>query len=183
MINKGLAEKILDLEKQVTDLKSKKSIEDIILNSDYKVLSWFGESDGTTLNQNFDNAIIKDKKMLIKSFKIVPYAQAESDLFFNRTAGDHFTVPGLGRLTNVFDITTGTEIRIIINGANIGMFPIDPAQDQFYPLDLFIDNVYYHYRNFIDTMNIQVDGEIFIDLDVGTTGVPFIKVIIECYLY
>jgi len=170
------------LKKQVNELQKKSTLEDIILNGQYVVLAWQGEANGANLTQMFLNSIIVDKKLLIKSFRIIPYALVESDVFFNRTSVEHFTVPVDARLINVIDLfTDAARINVNINGGGAPIFPT--ISNAAFPLDLFVDNIYYHCKTPITKIEVQITGQILINLDVATPDAPNVKVIMECYLF
>ena len=158
-------------------------LENIVLNSQYVVLPFFDRADGNNLSLGFALNLIQNKRMLIKSVRLIPYAFAEMDVLYNDTAGDHFTIPALARIPeSVIDtLTTSTRIEIEINGTTQNLFP--SLGNQAYNMDLFVDNIYYNYKAPINNLNVRVTGEVFTDLDAGTVDNPSIKVLIECYLY
>ena len=107
-----------EVERQLS-IKDKKQpkLEDIILNGAYTVLVFHDRSDGANLTPNFNINVILGSKILIKSFKIVPYAFSEVDILWNDTVADHYTVPPGARLFNVIDeYSTTCRINFIING-------------------------------------------------------------------
>lgn len=160
------------------------SIDKIILNSQYRVLAFDGDADGTILNPNFPLNVIQNKKILFKSIKLIPYANnnLSFDVFFNATTGEQFQVPPDARLINVIDsFTTGTAINIIVNAQPLQIFTSTNTLS--YSADLFKDNIYYLYRASLQTLDVSVDTEVFQDLSAPAVAVPQIKVEIECYLF
>jgi len=161
------------------------SLDDLVLNGDYKVLMFWGRSDGSNLAPNFNINMINDRAMLIKSIKLVPYAFTDStDVFFDETNTVHYTVPAGGRLINLIDeYSTGSRINLVINGTQQPIFPTYLAVLG-YPLDFFIDNIYYLYSEKINQFSISVNGVIIDDLDPLNvhTEAPNLKVFVECYL-
>jgi len=159
------------------------SLDSIILNSQYTCLVFWGRSDGSQLVQNFNQLIIRGKRILIKSIRILPYAFADSDVFYNATTGDHYTVPGGGRLINVVDdMTTSARIEFFINEFLMNFFPTYIGT-QGYPLDLFLDNIYYNFKEKVESLRISVDGNVYTDLSGVAQNNPWIKLLVECYLY
>lgn len=157
-------------------------LENIIINSQYKILAFSGRADGTTLGRNFLLNSVVNKRMLIKSVKLIPYAFIQTDVLWNATSGDQFAVPGLAKIPTVIDtFTTSSRISLIINGTRQNIFASNIGGA--YTLDLFVDNIYFNYKARIETIDFQVTGDIFTDLPAGTTGNPLIKVLIECYSY
>jgi len=162
-------------------------LEHIVLNSQYFVLQFNGLSDGSDMNPLFPLNVVQGKRMLLKSIRLLPYSNGESDILWNKTSGDHFTIPDNFRLHQVEDIyPTQTRITFEINGTALNMFPVDvqpiPASPM-YNLDLFVDNVYYNYKSKITSLNFKVDGSYCNDFEATTTVEANMKVLIECYLY
>lgn len=157
-------------------------LENIIINSQYRVIAFSGRANGTFLNQNFLFNAIDKKRMLIKSIRLIPYAFVQTDVLWNSTTGDQFSVPPLARIPTVIDtFTTSPRITIEINGTRQDIFPsVTPGA---YTMDLFVDNIYSNYKSKVSTLNVSVLGDVFVDLPTGTPGAPTIKVLIECYSY
>lgn len=158
-------------------------LESIILNSKYQILVFQGRSDGANLQPNFNINIIRGMRVLIKSIRLIPYAFSESDVFFDNTNTVHFTVPAGGRLINVVDeFSTTARIDLFVNG---GLLPIFPTYigNIGYPLDLYVDNIYFYYKAKVETINMSVTGNVMIDLNTGAVEAPNLKVLIECYIF
>lgn len=160
-------------------------LDDLVLNGDYKCLMFFGRSDGSNMIPNFNVDMIRDRAMLIKSVRLIPYAFTDStDVFFDETNTIHYTVPAGGRLINLIDeYSTSTRINIIINGMQQPILPTYIGNVG-YPLDFFVDNIYYLYPEKIFEMDVNANGVIIDDLDPLNvhTEAPNLKFLIECYL-
>jgi hypothetical protein len=71
MLNEQIKKEVSDqVEKKLTD---KLDLFNLPLKSQYKMLLFSGRADGTDLVPGFDFQIINNKKVVIKSIKIVPY--------------------------------------------------------------------------------------------------------------
>lgn len=167
--------------------------------SDYKVLVFTGLANGTALVPRFNfDSVLKNKKMVLKSFQIVPYYYKESHEqtteAYNVTASEEFgVISDLNnslRIQRIFDrYEYGTEILFEINGARIPIFQqvndpnIDPALWVGYPLDLALDNIYYYYPANLQSLNISVECLISSVKTLAVQYNPQVKVVIECYLF
>ncbi len=164
-------EKLIDLNK-------------LPLISQYRVLVFYGKASGLPLNQGFPIADLQGRTIVIKSFRLFPYADDPTvDFFVNDgVVSNTETIPPRARINRVFDeFINGAQIDFLINGIPIAFFPKTPEGG--YPADLFVDNIYYHFKEKIQTFSCSVDVDVFTDLEGGiNTGQPFIKVLIECYI-
>jgi len=153
------------------------------LISQYRVLLFYGTANGGNLNLAFPIEVLQDHPVVIKRVKLIPYAgDATIDFFVSDgTTSNSETLAARMRLTRVIDdFNNGAIINFLINDVPIGIFPSDAAGG--YPMDLDIDNIYYYYSEKVQTFNVGVDGDIFEDLEAGSTGQPFIKVLVEVYI-
>lgn len=158
------------------------TLDQVIMRSDYRVLSYANVADGVNLLPDFAIDVIQGKYMMIKSFKIIPYANGKSDVFFNDTTSEHFTVPDKARLINVIDsASVPCIINLQVNGSPLQIFPSGAATS--YPIDLFIDNIYYTYKEKISSLDVSVLGSVINDLDTGGVVNPDIRVLLEVYLF
>lgn len=179
----NLAEEVLRLKKIVNDLEKKKSIEDIILKSEFVVLGFFGLADGNAnLSKSFDDSIFNSKKVLIKSLRIVPYYSANSiDMLFSD--GTSETIVAGTRINRVFDSYTGavaSYLRLLINSKSEIFKTTSAAVVNLLPSDFEMDNIYALYEQ-VSTMNILCYFE-----DSGADNSPTnpnVKVYIECYIF
>lgn len=154
------------------------------LKSDYRALIFYGTANGTNLNQGFPIGDLQKRSIVIKSVRLFPYASDPTiDFFVNDgVVSNTETIPTRARINRVFDdFINGAQIDFIINGAPVGLFP-SSAQGG-YPADLFLDNIYYHFPEKIQTFDVSIDVDLCIDLENGTfANQPFIKVLVECYI-
>jgi hypothetical protein len=148
--------------------------------SSYRILSWHGASDNTVLTPDFNIIDVAGKFMVIKSFKIVPYYQADSvDMFVDDGAGTVFqeTIPATARIDRVFDIYgSGTNITLLINGGQVNLF------NAVFNLDLDLQNIYFKYPEKIQTLQLQILATVFDDINAQTTDNADLKVYMEVYL-
>lgn len=177
-------DKIRELEKRIATLENN-SLSNIILNSQYYCIGFAGTADNTNLSKRFDDSILKNKRMLIKSVRLIPFAQVETQELYNNTSGDVFTIPASARINkSIDDITQGAKISIIINGTEINLFTSTSLNNnQSHPFDLFCDNIYFNQKSVVSSIDVRINGQLFIDLLTPATGIPLIKVFIELYVY
>lgn len=173
-------------------MKNKNFNEDQELNlltlpliSSYRVLVFWGTSNGGLLNLAFNIADLEGRSIVIKSVRLVPYARDNVEDFFvnDGTVSNTETIPARARLTRVIDdFTASTIIDFLINGVPIGIFP--STGDGGYPADLHIDNIYFWYREKVQTFTVAVTSNVYTDLEAGTLGSGgfFIKVVVEVYI-
>lgn len=160
------------------------SIYDIPLDARYKLIPFYGAADGTNLTHGFNDPDILKRIITIKSLRVIPYASADTvDLFMTDGATTFKeTIPSGARLDRIFDVYTNyTDVRLILNGALISVFANVPGGGH-YPLDLWIDNVFYRLNQALVSIDVQVNGTYFDDIEAQTTRHPNVKVLIECYL-
>jgi hypothetical protein len=185
MIN--LTEKIGLIEKKVEELEKKSfsKIEDIILNSTYRVLSFAGSA-GTpaapnTLTACFDNSLILNKSILIKSIKVDAYARDPMvDIAFSD--GTTETITANMRINRIFDLFTDSlNIDMILNESSTAIFPNDNSGDVYFPIDLFVDNIYKLIKN-VNTLTFRAGSFLALNFVGGTTQ-PNLIITMECYIF
>lgn len=155
------------------------------LISKYRVLVFFGTSDGDELNLGFNINDLIGRSVVIKSIRLVPYARENVEDFFvnDGVVSNTETIQARQRLTRVIDdFTASTIIDFLINGVPIGIFP--STGDGGYPADLHLDNIYYWYREKVQTFTVAVNSNVYTGLESGSlgTGGFFIKVVVEVYI-
>jgi len=171
--------KIVKKEDQELDLMR------LPLISQYRVLVFFGTADGSVFSQGFNINDLIGRTIVIKSVRLIPYARENTDDFFvnDGTLSNTEVIPARARLTRVVDdFTSSTIIDFLINGVPIGIFPT--TADGGYPADLHVDNIYFWYREKVQTFNVAVTSNVYIDIEAGTlgTGGTFMKVLVEVYI-
>lgn len=189
MIN--LAEKIGMLEKRISELETRSysKLEDIILNSTFRVLPFFGQADGTNLTHQFSDSFFINKSILIKTIKFIPYYSSDAiDISFSD--GTTETIPDSFRVERVFDPSSGGgvfiaphSVNILINGSP-AILSVDPTNDPgCIPPDYVLDNIYYLKKD-VQSIDVNIIQEVLSDFTApGTTITPNIKVFIECYIF
>lgn len=165
--------------------KNVSPLENIILNSQYHCLMFAGQAGAVVpvdIPATFNQAIFNGKKLLIKSIKFIPYA-SENTIDLSLSDGTTETVPPSMRLQRTLErFSTAVDIRLFINGSYQNVFSSDPANNWF-PLDLTLDNIYYNYQSNVQSVTFQVAGINFVDFAAtGANGV-FMSIILECYTY
>lgn len=156
------------------------------LISQFKYYQFSGRADNTNLFANFNLADIRNRYLIIKAIKIVPYYEVASiDLYMGV---DSETIPALARINRVFDVYDfGSLLTVEINGVAQPIFPsevlnIGPNVGGNIPLDLDIDNIYYKYPEKISTFNIRLDSQIFSNIETGAVDQPLVKVFFQVYV-
>lgn len=171
------------LNKKVSDIENIDTIEKLILNSQFKVLCFTGTSNGANLTLRNSITEIQNRIVIFKSFKIIPYYSAagiDISLSDGVTTTNEATINGT-RINRLFDLfTTGTTIVLEVNGGIAPVFTVPGAEA--YPLDLFIDNMFWKIPSVLRSINVRVTGTCVQDLVTGASATPNIKVVIECYL-
>lgn len=169
-----------DIDRYISEkLEGELSLLTLPLKSEYRILEWDGVANGTPLafGGGFTIADIRNRVMIIKSFKLIPY-YAHDGIDFNFSDGTTETVFNNTRINRLFDfITVGTNIDFILNGVPLVMFMADD-----YPADLFVDNIYYKYPENLQTIVVQVNMRVVEDLSTGAAATPNVRVVVECYL-
>lgn len=161
-------------------------LENIILNSQYHCLAYAGQA-GQVVPANipasFNQQILAGKKVLIKSIKLIPYA-SENTIDISLSDGTTETVPPNMRLQRTMErFSAAVDIRLIINGGLIDVFSIDAGGNNWFPLDLSVDNIYYNYKAPVNTIEFQVAALNFVDwVATGAAGLNVV-VLLECYTY
>ena len=168
------------------ELKSKIDISKLPLISQYRVLVWDGRANGTLeLTPRFTFADIQNKYVVIKSIRLVPYNFGDYVDFYTTPDGVTFnteTIQNNLRMNRVFDdFVFGTSINFLINNNPL---PIFVPNSLCYPLDLWIDNVFYLYPARIETLNIFVNSRVEQDISgvAGGLVAPNVRFVVECYL-
>jgi len=180
---KDLQKSVFDLTKKVYELEKKNSLDQLILSSQFKVLCFSGTSNGANLTLRNSFSEIQNRILIFKSFRIIPYYSADGKdiALTDGVTTNTETVYNNTRIERLFDfLTTGTRIVLEINGGVAPVFTVPGAEG--YPLDLFIDNMYYKIPTPLQSINIRVTGTCVQDLTTGASATPNIKVIVECYL-
>lgn len=156
------------------------------LISQFKYYQFSGRADNTNLLPNFNIADIRNRYLIIKAIKIVPYYEAASiDLYLGAEAE---TIPANCRINRIFDVYDfGCQLTVIINGVAQPIFPnevliVPPFGDGNIPLDLDIDNIFYKYPEKISTFNIRLDAQIFSDIQGVAIDQPLVKVFLQVYV-
>ena len=177
-------------EKKYLDRKVDEAIDDrlnaglnvfnVPLKSNYTVLSFEGDADGTPLVQRFNNDLIETRNIIIKSFRIIPYYRLESvDIWLDDGVNPVTTetLPANTRCNRIFDdFVFGTTIVFLINGSTVNWF----AGANGYNLDLWLDNIFYKYPAAVQNMAVSVNSRVL--GNVGGLASPNVKVLIECYI-
>jgi hypothetical protein len=176
------------IKKEISEQLDKKlqqnSIESIVLNAKYVVLTFVGFTTGVVNLQHFFlDDIILNKRLLIKSIKLIPFALNNgTDELFNDTSNDHFIINENARITKCIDaFTSAGHIQLFINGVDLNLFPSVAAGGQV--LDLFVDNIYYNYKAPISSIDMNILGSIVENLENQAEDTVKIKVLIEAYTY
>lgn len=183
MIN--LAEKVSQLEKKITDLEKKSSsrLEEIILNSNFKVLCFYGPADGTNnLLHAFDDSIFLNRSMLIKALKIFPYYQfATNDIEFSDGTVENMAADlRVQRVIDTYQGATAAFFNLLVNRAPI-IFNQGSVMVNLLPSDYEFDNGY----ELIENINSIDINAFFEQADPSGGGVtnPLLKVYLECYIF
>ncbi len=160
------------------------SLLELPLKSHYRVITFFGAADGAILNQGFDIAALQQRTLVIKSVKLIPYNATIGTIvdFFvtDGVTNNEEILPVESRLPRVIDnFTSGTVIDFLINGVPIGIFP--SAGVGGYPIDLHVDNIYYWFKERVETFDISITGFIS-HARTGALITPNMKVVVEIYL-
>lgn len=186
---RDLQKQVVALTEDIGKLKSKLFLEDIILNSTFKLLSFYGSADGTNLTRGFPIDWVRNHNILIKGIQFVPYYSGDAiDIQFS--GGETETVPTSFRINRVFDASSGGgiflgahSVNLLINGAP-EILSIAPTYDPAcVPPDFEINNIYSLHKN-IQDIDVNMTQEVLEDFTApGTTQAPNIKVFIECYVF
>jgi hypothetical protein len=157
---------------------------------DYKVLSFVGLANGINLAPAFDIGIIRKRIIEIKSIRIVPYYQLSEPPFIQPidirlTDGIDNTyepIPQGSRINRLFDtMITGTTVTFKINNFPV-IFTSQTIQSNDLPLDLWLDGIGFIYTEKVNSISFAVNSIVVQNLLTGDTEVPYVKVVIECYL-
>jgi hypothetical protein len=174
--------------KQFDELGKVSSIEDIILKSNFYILPFSGETNGITftftdLTQNFDFSLLRNRKLLIKNFQVIPYVISTSaagviDILFSD--GTRETLPAGMRITKIpeaFGDLLG--LRLIINGGPIDIFQ---ASNSHLPLDFELDNIFKLINKPVTDLNLQGRGYVLNDFSGTTEGIAIV-VLVGIYVF
>lgn len=157
-------------------LKPFETIDQKVLRSQYKVLVFSSLADGTDLTPFFSINEILGKNLLIKSIRLVPWANGTT-VDIRYSDGTTETIVNNTRIDRVFPIESFPNyFKLFLNGNLLPFFSTRINAD------MFIDNIYVDFKQKIQTIACQANLRIDIDM-TGTAGTPNIKVIIECYSY
>jgi len=166
------------------------SIFSVALQKTYKLLSFEGLADGTAMTPQFDLEEIRGKTLIIKSIRLIPYANgagAITDISMNdggattwsEALGDNVR---LDRITDLFN--EGTAIRLLLNGAPCSVFSqvFTNATGQYIP-DLWEDNIFYKFPAKLQTISMAIFSTVADDLVTPGASVPVnMRVLLGCYL-
>jgi hypothetical protein len=161
-------------------------IENIILNSQYHCLAYAGQAGQVVpvnIPASFNQQIFSNKNLLIKSIKLIPYAW-ENTIDLSLSDGTTETVPPNMRLQRTMErFSASVDIRLLINGAVVNVFSIDAGGNNWFPLDLSVDNIYYNYKSKVQTVGFEVAALNFVNwANTGAQGLNVV-VLLECYTY
>jgi len=175
-------DRLTQIEKRISDLENN-SIDKIVLNSRYYCLSFSGFTTGVTdFTNNFDISLLRNHKLLIKSIKLIPFASATTDEFYNATSGDQFQVLENMKLNRPIDyFTSAGKISIKINSVDVPLFP--NTTSNFQVLDLFVDNIYYNHKTPVQNIKVNIDGDMVDDIPADSSNYVKMKVLMEVYSY
>jgi len=160
------------------------SIENIVMNGRYHLLGFIGFATGVaSLTAMFNQSIILNKKMLIKSIRLVPFASGDTDELYDDTNTVHYIIKENARITKCVDefTTSPCEIDIRINGGSLNIFPSNANGGPL--LDTFVDNIYVLIPKLINSMEIFITGLIVDNFETQNNANPKMKVFIECYIF
>jgi len=155
------------------------------LKSEYKVLVFKGAANGGDLTPFFNLDIITGRRMVIKSIRLIPYTSGDYvDFYTNDGAGTILTetIQANLRINRLFDdFVFGASIYFRINQNPLPMFVNNVLA---YPLDLWIDNVFYLFPEKVQEIVVRVNGRVEQDISGVAGGLvsPNILVQVECYL-
>jgi hypothetical protein len=91
-------------------------------------------------------------------------------------------LPGLTRIERVNDTYNESMIlNMVINGTPVPFLSYNPSLVG-YPLDLYVDNVYYKYPAKVQSWTVVCGAFITSFPPVGASVAPLVKVLVECYL-
>lgn len=174
-----------EIAKQVKGQIQSSSIEKIILNSQYHCLTFSGLATNinSVMTARYDPEILRNKNLLIKSFKTFAYANDPTiDIEFSD--GTIETLPNNHRINRPLDLYSNSlQLRVFINGALTNLFSEDVlGGTYFYPMDLNIDNIYYLYKDKVNDVAINANCHIDIDFNGGDAECLLV-VMMECYTF
>lgn len=153
-------------------------------SAEYRALVWYGAADGSILTPGFDIVDIQKRIVVLKSFKLIPYAAVNMvDLYLtDGTTVNKETIPANARIDRLFDVYGGgTTIECKINNTPVSVFSNNSGTGYF-PADLWLDNIMYKYPERISTWDIKVTMGVVTDIESYADGNPNVKVLVECYL-
>ena len=170
--------------KDKIDIKSL-TVNELPLKADYRVLLWYGRTDGSEFKLGFRIGDIQDKRVILKSFKVYPYYYVDAEDFFvdDGVVQNAEVIPANARINRLFDeyANESARFRVIINGNPTAIFNnLNNASG--YPLDLQLDNIFHLFPETIQTWDVLVNAQIFDDLQAQTTETCNVKVVCEVYL-
>ena len=161
-------------------------IEDIILRSEYKILAFAGESDGTSLTAMFDASLFENKKMILKSIQFIPYYVANSE-DVRYSDGTTETILASMRINRVFDWYGNPAVDTYRSYIAINDRPIisinNANQQGSLPIDFKVDNIYYLVPNTVKDITIQNEAESVNNISTGGRSRANLKCFLEVYLF
>ena len=160
-------------------------------NLDYFCFTFHGVADGTPLTPGFDLENIRNRFIILKSFRIIPYyAPVEEpgnqpvDIFLNDGVTQTVeVVQPLSRINRLFDTyNNNCHINFRINSSPVTIFQSQVITNPGYPLDLWIDGINFKYLSRLQSIDLSIWGNVVDNLQTAQETNPLIKVVIECYL-
>lgn len=176
-----MLDKIQSLEKKINSLE-RNSLDRIILKSRFNVLGFFGQANGAVLTKAFDDGVFRNKNILLKGLKIVPYYSDDSmDLnFSDGTTEEILEDVRINRIFDSYAGATSSYLRLLVNGGNKIFNVANNGTVDRLPSDYEIDSVYALFEN-VTQLNIDCFFE-NMSLGVGVTN-PYVKIYLQCYVY
>ena len=178
---------IINLSVKVNNLESRFLIEEIILNSEYKILTFAGLSDGIDLVAQFDVSLFQNRKMLVKSIAFVPYYNVDSE-DIRYSDGTTETILDQMRINRVFDwfgdppAADVINTYIAINDRPIISVPPGSTGGSL-PIDFKADNIYYLVPNIVKSIIIRMGALVPDNIATGNRVAANMKCLLEVYLF
>lgn len=147
--------------------------------STYRVLSWQGSASGVLLTPDFVLGDLVGKFLIIKSFKIIPYA---SNTVVDMYVTDGITInqetlPNTSRIDRLFDLFgSGTFINLDINGGPVNLF------NATFPIDVDLQNIYFKFPEKLQDITLRINARIFQNIITSAVQIPNLIVNMEVYL-
>lgn len=162
-------------------------IENIIAHSKYYCLAFAGVtslSDLIILPNQFDLTVILQKRLMIKSIKSIVYANAPV-IDKKDSLGVTEIVPTGLRLQRIPEnFANSIRLEIKINGQTVNLFPfITSPLLSYIPLDIAVDNIFYIYKDKIETFEVASLGYVITDWEALNSDTFYHTILIECYSF